>query len=466
LGALTVGLTGLQVGVYASGGAPYHHAAFAALHGADVHLVRAEDVHAGRLDGLDVFIMPGGGKAAMHGMLAPLGVEGAAAVRRFVEEGGTYLSSCAGSFLPLAVDAEVVELYPAMQALRMTDLRPANEGPPVVGGLASPGVGRIRVRLAQGSPFTDELAGEVELVHYNGPLFVGDKEAQPFAWPVAATEAFTPAEGFMGPDSEAATLAGCIAQGASTGVIRPVGDGQAILFGSHPEFGLGPLQLGWDDGSILLLNALKQVPKRGHSVAGPGGPMTVERGHPDLTLDGLHTRVDDSLSRVAAAFERLASTPPAAWLEAGTAPGFHGLGAPALWERDVEAAGRLAGFTREAYAAVAFELTAEDTGWLDDEPRNNQDVGGMGLVQLLDRANADLAEAERLRDAPPSEPAHAYDALDRHPFHLTVGTYLSAGGLLAAAALVVAMLNDRHDRHAGSLHNALFDPQALTMEAT
>lgn len=460
-----MGLTGLQVGVYASGGAPYHHAAFAALHGADVHLVRAEDVHAGRLGALDVFIMPGGGKAAMQGMLEPLGMEGAATIRRFVEQGGTYLSSCAGSFLPLAVEDDVTEMYPAMRALRMTELRPANEGPPVVGGLASPGVGRVRVRLAEDSPFTDELAGEVELVHYNGPLFVGDDQAKPFAWPVAATEAFTHAEAFMSPNREAVTLAGCLAQGASTGIVRPVGDGQVILFGSHPEFGLGPLQLGWDDGSILLLNALKQVPKRSHSVDGPGGPMTVERGHPGLTLDELHARVDGGLSRLANSFERLAGTPPTGWLEVGAAPGFHGLSAQALWERDIEAAGRLAGFTRDAYAAIAFALTDQEIGWLDDEPRSNQDVGGMGLLQLLDRANADLAEAERLRDAPPRRPAHAYDALDRHPFHLTVGTYLSAGGLLASAALVVAMLNDRHDRHAGSLHDALFDPKALTTEA-
>lgn len=459
-----MGLSGLHVGIYASGGAPYHHAAFAALHGADVHLVRAEDVHAGRLDALDVFIMPGGGKAAMHGMLAPLGTAGATTVRRFVEQGGTYLSSCAGSFLPLAVEDDVAEMYPAMRALRMTDLRPANEGPPVVGGLASPGVGRIRVRLAEGSPFTDELAGEVELVHYNGPLFVGDDEAKPFAWPVAATEAFTPAEGFMGPDSEAATLAGCLAAGASTGVVRPVGDGQVILFGSHPEFGLGPLQLGWDDGSILLLNALKTVPKRARSVADPVGPITVERGHPDLPLTDVHRHVDDNLKRLAWAFERLADASPDGWLEVGAAPGFHGLSAQALWRRDVEAAGRLAGFTREAYAAVAFQLTHKEIGWLDDRPRNDQDVGAMGLIQLLERANADLEHAERQLHCPPEQPAHAYDALDRHPFHLTVGTYLSAGGLLAAAALVVAILSDRHDRHTGALHHALFDRQALIKE--
>ena len=460
-----MGLSGLQVGIYASGGAPYHHAAFAALHGAEVQLVRAEDVHAGSLDALDVFVMPGGGKAAMHGMLEPLGAEGAASIRAFVEQGGTYLSSCAGSFLPLAVSDEVNGLYPAMGALRMTDLEPANEGPPVVGGLASPGVGRIRVRLDEHSPLTRELSGEVELVHYNGPFFVGDTAATAFAWPVSFTESFTPAEAFMQQTSEATTFAGCVTRGASTGVVRPFGDGQVILFGSHPEFGLGPLQLGWGDGSTLLLNALKEVPKRSVATGGPGGPITVERGYADLTLSDLHNRIDAHLHRLALTFEQLADLPPSGWLENQNSPSFHGLNAEALWRRDMQAAGRLAGLTRVAYANVAFKLSNTEIGWLDDHPRPNQDVGAMGLIQLVAQAEADLLAAEQLQNQTPEPPAHAYDKLDRNPFHLTIGTYLSAGGLLAAAALVVAILNDRHDRRTELIDQVLFDANALTREA-
>ena len=40
-------LAGLRVGVYASGGAPWHHLALAATRGADVRVVRAEGLDMG-----------------------------------------------------------------------------------------------------------------------------------------------------------------------------------------------------------------------------------------------------------------------------------------------------------------------------------------------------------------------------------------------------------------------------------
>ena len=81
-------LAGRVIGVYGSGGAPFHHLALAAARGADVRVVRAEDVLAGRLDELDVLIMPGGGAIAMAGLLAPLGAGGANRQRRGGEGGG------------------------------------------------------------------------------------------------------------------------------------------------------------------------------------------------------------------------------------------------------------------------------------------------------------------------------------------------------------------------------------------
>jgi hypothetical protein len=55
----------------------------------------------------------------------------------------------------------------------------------------------------------------------------------------------------------------------------------------------------------------------------------------------------------------------------------------------------------------------------------------------------DAADAAPAR--PDAPPAHAYDLFDRHPFHLAVGSYLSAAGLISAAALTVAVLAARHD---------------------
>eukprot|EP00435_Cladocopium_sp_Y103_P006453 s5284_g2.t1 len=71
-----------------------------------VELLQAEDICAGRLRrptgpysaGYDVFLVPGG--SAKADFLA-LGVEGCAAVRRFVQSGGGYCGVCAGAFLAL-----------------------------------------------------------------------------------------------------------------------------------------------------------------------------------------------------------------------------------------------------------------------------------------------------------------------------------------------------------------------------
>jgi glutamine amidotransferase PdxT len=96
-------LSELRVALYGSGGAPYHHAGLVALWGGDPVPLRADAIRNGALDGFDAIVFPGGGMRAMAGMLDPLGVEGAVAIRRWVAEGGMYLGSCAGSFLPAAV---------------------------------------------------------------------------------------------------------------------------------------------------------------------------------------------------------------------------------------------------------------------------------------------------------------------------------------------------------------------------
>jgi len=439
-------LGGLRVGVYGSGGAPWHHLALAAIHGADVRPVRAEDVAAGRLAELDALIVPGGGAIAMAGLLSPLGEDGTDAIRRWVEDGGTYVASCAGSVLPLALRGAADASLPLARHLRMLDVPLANEGDATLGGLASPGVGRIRVRVDPGHPFAAGVPAEIDAVHYNGPLF--DLGAAPagvraFAWPLAATAAFTPAERFLpgGPDGPT-TLERCVLAGAATGIEADVGRGRAILFGSHPEFGLGPLLLGWGDAATLLVGALAALPRRARQADGPAWaarPSHPERPAPELAGDAA-----DALARVAERFERLAAGPPDGWLAPDVAAAFHGRPARAAWPEDAAAAARVARAAARDLATLAPSLGADDAPWLDDAPRPDQDFGWMGLTQLLERAHAMLAGAEAAPATPDARPAHAYDLFDRHPFHLAVGSYLSAAGLLSAAALTVAVLAARH----------------------
>lgn len=438
-------LVGHTIGVYGSGGAPWHHLALAAAFGADVVPVRAEDVAAGRLADLDALIVPGGGAIAMAGLLAPLGVAGAEAIAAWVRGGGTYVASCAGSVLPLALRDAADEALPLARCLRMVDVPMANEGDATLGGLASPGVGRIRVRLDPEHPFAAGLPHEIDVVHYNGPLFDLSKApvgARPFAWPVATTDAFTPAERFLpGGPGGPTTFDRCVAAEAATGLEADVGEGRLLLFGSHPEFGLGPLLLGWADAAALLVAALASVPGRANGAAS----WTARRDRSERTATDLAADATATLERAAARFEALASDAPEAWLTPEHAAAFHGRDARTAWPQDAVAAARVARAAASDLAALGPSLTAADAPWLDDAPRPDQDFGWMGLTQLLERVHAMLDAAAAAPAAPDAPPAHAYDPFDRHPFHLAVGSYLSAAGLISAAALTVVVLAARHD---------------------
>lgn len=449
---------GLRVGVYGSGGAPYHHAALLALWGCAPRPLRAEEIRAGALDALDVLIVPGGGFRAMSGLLAPLGVAGAGAVRAWVGAGGMYLSSCAGSVLPAELGEAYWRAHEEARQLHMVRAPLANGSDSVFEGLTSPGVGTIRVGVAEPDHWlARDLPAQLELVHYNGPLFDlaglprpsaehGLRQPEGVVAVQAAGDAFTPSEAFMGEVVGETLLERCAARGAFAGITAPYGEGQVVLFGSHPEFGFDVLQLGWGPGVTLIANALAhQAARRGtlRKAAlrgeGPAEGADASGG----TLEEVAVR----LERVAGLFHALAAEGPRPWLEPGRAPSFMGRSPAALWR---EAAQRAARAAAEA-ATLVRRLEREDlrpaARWLDDPPLANQDVGFMGLRQLTERAETALREACRRLDAP--EPlAHAYDGLQTHPFHLAVGSYLSAAGLSAAAllaAVAVAALVGRTD---------------------
>jgi len=453
-------LAGRVVGVYGSGGAPWHHLALVAARGAEVRVVRAEDVLAGRLTDLDALIMPGGGAVAMAGLLTPLGVAGAKRIRQWVEAGGSYVASCAGSVLPLTLTGAADDANPLARHMRMVNVPLANSGDATLGGLASPGVGRIRVRLAADRASAAALPEEVELVHYNGPLFAtgapGHESVRPFAWPVGATPAFTPAERYLaqGPGPvpvPVTTLQRCIDQGAATALEADVGTGRAVLFGSHPEFGLGALLLGWSHGADLLTAALASVPPRTSravtsAVGEPG--WRVEREQQHSSPADMARETAPSLRRLAERFEHLGSSEVSdradAWLAPDMAATFHGVTAATAWRRDTAAAARAASCAASQLLRLEPLLDEHDVAWLDDAQRPDQDFGYMGLTQLVAQVHAMLDAAEQALLREPRQPRHAYDLFDSHPFHLAVGSYLSAAGLTAGALLVSCLLAFRH----------------------
>ena len=414
-------LSSLRVAVYASGGAPSHHLALLALWGGNPEVVYADEIIGGKLSEYDAVIFPGGGLAAMAGQLEPLGETGMTALRRWVEAGGSYLGSCAGSCHPLRMSDAYNKAYPDASPFQICDVTPLNAAAGAW-GLDSPGTGRLHVE-PEAHPLFEGLTDPFEIVHYNGPLFPPSAGATGKV--LESANAFTPFEVSQGSYSEKqpTTLERAISQGARVAYQQHVGDGQIIVFGSHPEFGGSALQLGWLPGVRLLANALSCVPAK----STPLSPRTsVLTEQVLLEIGRRAAELKTLLARAARLRERLPAETPS----------FLGLSGSDLWDAVIAEAQELLGGLEHWAVACPSGNTARGIQLLDCAPKPGQDVGFMGTCQLLDRA---LELAQRAVDPATEWPnfTGAYDQLETHPYHLLVGSYLSAGGLIAAAALQV-----------------------------
>ncbi len=417
--ALEPHLSRLRVAVYASGGAPPHHLALLALWGGKPEVIYADEIIDGKLSQYDAVIFPGGGRAAMAGQLEPLGAVGLSALRHWVEAGGSYLGSCAGSCHPLRMSGAYNEAYPDASQFQICDVTPLNAAAGAW-GLDSPGTGRLRV-APEAHPLFEGFTDPFEIVHYNGPLFPPSAGAA--GQVLGSADAFTPFETSQFLPAKPTTLERVVSQGARLSYHQRVGEGQVIVFGSHPEFGGSALQLGWLPAVRLLANALQLIPAN----SAPFTPVTSVLT--EQTLLGIEQRV----TALAALLSQAA--PLGARLPAAT-PSFLGLSGLDLWDTVLdEAQDLLNGLERWAVTCPS-DTPLRDLKLLGSAPKPGQDVGFMGVCQLLDRA---LELAQRAVDPETEWPdfTGAYDQLGTHPYHHLVGSYLSAGGLIAAAALQV-----------------------------
>ena len=442
--------------VYGSGGAPFHHLALASLFGAEVEPIAAERIRAGALEDADVLVMPGGGVRAMSGLLEPLGVDGAQTVRGWVERGGMYVGSCAGSFLPAAVGESFWNDNPQARELCMVNAQLFNRADSEWAGLTSPGVGTVHVKTERPRHWLGRgLPPQFRLVHYNGPMFAARPGRPPAPERVGgatlsevtgvarfleATEDFTPGEAFLGAPPAGPTLfESGVADGAYSAVAGGYGDGRVVLFGSHPEFGLDGVQLGWDEGVRLFANALlHQAGRSGRSSEGARAASAGASPSDGAAAADALARAATLARENAARFTELAAVEPGRWAAPGAAARFLGLEARELWLRAA------------LDAAAASEATAtyleglEPTGaarrtlepWLHARAPEGQDYGFVGLLPLLERVGAMQAAALDAIDA--TEPyglQGPYDAMDRHPYQLALSSYLSAAGVAASGLL-------------------------------
>ncbi|MCU1478709.1 MAG: hypothetical protein JWQ64_3402 [Subtercola sp.] len=458
-----------RVALYGGGGAPFNHAAILAAAGHEVEFVFPVDILAGALAGVDAFVMPGGGYFAMQGQLSPLGVEGCRTIRHYVEAGGMYIGSCAGSYDAAAVPARFLDDCPEQAELQLVDARVWNDGASRFGVIQSPGIGELLAsNVDPGHPVMAGMPAEFRITHYNGPLFVGGKALSVVA---GATSNFTAAEGFLG-GGGSLLIDEAVAQGVSNIVADERGEGRVVLFGSHPEFGAS---LTMDDAGLpatMLLNAVAwQLAARadvspvagavssaagGGSVGGDaagggsvgggsvgggsagggsagGGPagVTLAIHSPIAAVAGDLAGLPALVDRIRALCDELAAhAGEPAWLKTDQAMSMFGHSGAEVWQNALL---RIPEFAVEALAAasslpdwvLSFRQPAE---WMIDG-------GFWGVAPLLEQTAAMLGSVSVSWSA--SFPADdGYDHMTDSPYHLVAGSYLAAVGRASAAALL------------------------------
>ncbi|HEX4832814.1 MAG TPA: hypothetical protein VH478_17155 [Trebonia sp.] len=429
------------VAIYGHGGGPYNHAAILAAAGHEVSFVFAADIRAGALASFDAFVMPGGGYNSMQGQLDPLGAGGCRAIAEFVGAGGMYIGSCAGSYDAATVPQAFLDLVPAQAELRLTGATVWNDGASALGVIQSPGIGELVARnAAPGHPVMAGMPEEFRITHYNGPLFTSDPGTgdpgtggAALATVAAATEKFTPAERFLGGDTDRLLIDDGIAAGVANIVADEYRDGRVVLFGSHPEFGSGLVMDDVGPAATMLLNAVDwQLAARRDVPRAPRAPLVAQAPVPAATRAADLAAAGSLVALISARAAELAQASHGRpWLAADQAMGMLGASGQQVWD---EALARLPELAAEAAAGAP---SLPDWALSYRSPDDWQVDGGFwGAVPLLEQAAEMLGEA--LARAAQSFPAaDGYQHMRQSPYHLVAGSYLAAIGRVAGAALLV-----------------------------
>lgn len=468
----------LRIAMYGGGGAPYNHARIFAELGFFVDFISPQEIRQGRLAEFDVLGMPGGGYIAMKGQLDPLGADGCQMINDWVQQGGMYMGSCAGSFDAAIVSESFLAVCPAQRNLQMVNALIWNRTDTEWVGLNSPGVGVLESRNARPDhPVMFGLPERFRITHYNGPFF----EQHPDAIPTASdafglaevagfTDDFTPSEYFLNfSDYSAAADADMIVrQAAQLGVYNVIagynGTGRVILFGSHPEFGYNLAMDAYDIPAQMLANAAFW--QAGHiAAARTTARKTVTGSTYGIPLGSGLQRLSSRIDTITAAAHDLAArdVSSAQWLSDPLAMSTFGMSGQAIWTSNlaafdtvaremtatIEAAETLVRTATDRIPALRASGTAHAASLADalhdallglEEAINyrtpaewRQDFGYEGVLQMLDHTQTmlDTAAANFAESFEPDANPYAY--VETSPFQLVVGSYLAAIGVFGNA---------------------------------
>lgn len=459
----------VRVGLYGGGGAPFNHAAILATCGFGVTFLSDADIRAGRLQEVDVFLMPGGGERAMFGQLEPLGEEGCRAIADFVRGGGMYIGCCAGSYDCIVNSDEFLSVCPAQRCLQLINAGPW-KGENAVGflGLQSPGVGVVTVRNERPDhPVMFGMPQQFDIVHYNGPVLdplpqrpvEGGSAATGLASFNGWTERFTPAEQFAGeaPGETPTYLAQAIAAERFSIAAGELGRGRVVAFGSHPEFGFDLPMVEWTQPARMFVNAvLWQAVSREGAGNRPATSQPIRVSLPaGSVLDEVVAAADGVVGQ-ARTLQARSIDPAPSWLAPAYSMSVFGLPPDEIWRQSLTAIVDLAGETSRRASdlkqriSLSGDLTDEtllqalqqvDQWVLDERPAEwRQDGGYQGIRALLRTAERMCDSALAQWDAKLGPPGGPYDYFAENPYHQVAGSYLAAVGYTGGALQLMRAL--------------------------
>ena len=224
-----------RIGVYHGAGASHSWLWFAEVFERqglwDLRFVDESHIRHGDLAGLDALAISGGDTFGIAGGLGPMGAKRLAG---FIQEGGVYLGSCAGAYLPLNSSKDPLNLFNwvgakiSNLAKDLPEVRGLNEKFCTIYGCSyvyHPVREAISLRPAGRPPF--DLAGDFEAPLYGGP---GLKLSNPEE-ALARYQGFTKKTRFLvDRDVAAETILGRVAAMRSK-----MGQGVLYLYGPHLE---------------------------------------------------------------------------------------------------------------------------------------------------------------------------------------------------------------------------------------
>lgn len=457
-----------RIAMYGGGGAPYNHARIFAELGFHVEFITPQEIRAGRLCDYDMLGMPGGGGLAMMGQLNPLGDDGCRRIKDWVQAGGMYIGSCAGSFDAAIVAESFLEVCPQQRQMQMINAMIWNCGDSEWIGLQSPGIGVIESRnLQPDHPVMFGMPDRFPITHYNGPLF--DINTNVLADASTATglsavadhsENFTPSERFLSCSESHALGETLLGKAATEGRCNIVsgftGLGRVVLFGSHPEFGYNLAMDSWGLPARMLANAAFWQAGQISETRPPciKREPSAARSYP--TGSGLG-RIAQACSAISGVVEQLhgAADDDPRWLAEDHAMAAFGLSGQEIWHRGI---GDFADVTERMQTALekaeyllkqADMLIAEHTAG-DEAPIHllremlqafdealhyqtpaewKQDFGYEGILQMLDRTKTMLQRACANLDMDFAASENPYAYFESSPYQLVVGSYLAANGV-------------------------------------